>query len=179
MFRDRIPVGHSLFCLSIAKLCSLKCQLCIDLCGQLAGNSLLSNEFSFKEMKTLGQSKISSYCLCLWCKSRELKGRGSPKFPAAMVESFSPDHLKAIKIYWPETHLELYIASVKSRSVREHLTSLLFWISCLTFTHTRLACLPKMSQSWVFYEKLLERVAYGILSNINDGATLRKYVERL
>ena len=27
--------------------------------------------------------------------------------------------------------------------------------------------------------KLLERVAYGILSNIKDGTTLRKYVERL
>ena len=31
----------------------------------------------------------------------------------------------------------------------------------------------------MFYEKLLERVAHGILSNINDGATVRKYVERL
>ena len=31
----------------------------------------------------------------------------------------------------------------------------------------------------MFYKKLLEIVAYAILSNINDGATLRKYVERL
>ena len=29
------------------------------------------------------------------------------------------------------------------------------------------------------YRKLLDRVAFRILSNINDGAPLRKYVERL
>ena len=29
------------------------------------------------------------------------------------------------------------------------------------------------------YRKLLDRVTFRILANINDGATLRKYVERL
>ena len=28
---------------------------------------------------------------CDWCKSREVGGRGSPRFPITMVESFSPD----------------------------------------------------------------------------------------
>ena len=37
------------------------------------------NEFSFEEMRTWGQSKISSCCLCVWCKSREMGGRGSPR----------------------------------------------------------------------------------------------------
>ena len=33
---------------------------------------------------------------------------------------------------------------------------------------------------WVFYKKLLDRVAYGILSNISEGwSALRKYVEHL
>ena len=81
----------------------------------------------------------------VWWKSRKLGGRGSPRFPTAMVERFSADLLPAIKSYWPETHLESYTASPKPRSVKEHLTSLLFWISCLTITHTRLSCLPKMS----------------------------------
>ena len=76
-------------------------------------------------------------------------------------------------------HLELYTALAKSRSLSKHLTSFLFWITCLTIIHTRLACLLKMSYSLVFHEKLLERVAYGILSNTSDEATLRKYVECL
>ena len=31
----------------------------------------------------------------------------------------------------------------------------------------------------MFYKNLLDRAPYGFLSNINDGATLQKYVERL
>ena len=38
-------------------------------------------EFSFKEMRMWDQSKISSYCFCVWCESRELGGRGSSRFP--------------------------------------------------------------------------------------------------
>ena len=73
-FQDCFPVGHTFFCLSIAKLCILKCQLCLGLCGQLADHyshffslihPLLSNEFPFKEMRMFGQSKILSCCLCL------------------------------------------------------------------------------------------------------------------
>ena len=64
----------------------------------------LVGEFSFKEMRTLGQT--SSSCLCVSCKSRELGGQGSPRFPTPMVESFSADLLPAIECYWTESHLK-------------------------------------------------------------------------
>ena len=50
-----------------------------------------------KEMRMLGESKISSCCICVLCKSRVLGGRGSPRFPCLTpaVESFS-DLLQAI-----------------------------------------------------------------------------------
>ena len=35
-----------------------------------------------KEMKTQAQSKISSCCFCVWCKPRELGGRGVQDFPS-------------------------------------------------------------------------------------------------
>ena len=38
------------------------------------------DEFSLKEMRTWGQSKISFCFLCVWCKSREMGGRRSPIF---------------------------------------------------------------------------------------------------
>ena len=34
-----------------------------------------------KEMRTRCQSNISSFCFCVWCKSRVLEGRVSPRFP--------------------------------------------------------------------------------------------------
>ena len=48
-------------------------------------------EFSFKGVKTRGQSKVSSYCLCIWCESRELGSRGSSRFSCVtpVVEAFS------------------------------------------------------------------------------------------
>ena len=49
------------------------------------------DEFSFKEMRMWGQFKISSCCICDWCESREMGGRGSPRLPTPMVESFSAD----------------------------------------------------------------------------------------
>ena len=73
-----------------------------------------------KEMKTHGESKISSSCFCVWCKSKELGGWGSPGLP----------------------------------------------------------CLNQVGKSFVRptsnYNKLLGRVAFRILSNIHDGALLRK-----
>ena len=81
------------------------------------------DEFSFKEMHMWGKPKTSSCFLCVWCKSKELGGRGSTRSPTSMVESFSVDFLPAIESYWT--------------------------------------------------------VAFRILSNINDGAPLRKYVEPL
>ena len=63
------------------------------------------DEFSFKEMSImLGQPKISSCCLCVWYKSKELRGRGSTRFPTSIVESFSADFLPAIESYWTEPH---------------------------------------------------------------------------
>ena len=38
------------------------------------------DEFSLKEMRTWGQSKILSYCLCVWCESKELGRRWSIRF---------------------------------------------------------------------------------------------------
>ena len=65
------------------------------------------HEFSFKEMSIMwGQPKISSCCLCVWCKSKELGGRGSTRFPTSIVESFSADILAAIESYWKESHLK-------------------------------------------------------------------------
>ena len=78
-------------------------------CFQPYPRPLLLDEFSFKEMRTQSQTKISSCCLYVWCKSRELGGRGSPRFPTPMVESFSADLLLAIKCYWAKSHLELFI----------------------------------------------------------------------
>ena len=53
------------------------------------------DEFSLKEMRTWGQSKISSYCFFVWCKSRELGARRSSRFPRVMlvVEIFSSDRV--------------------------------------------------------------------------------------
>ena len=50
----------------------------------------LVDEF-LKEMRTWGQSKISSYCFCVQCESRESGGRGSSRFPCVtpVVENSS------------------------------------------------------------------------------------------
>ena len=45
---------------------------------------------------------------CVWCKSRELGGRGSPRFPSVtpVAEGFSSDLLQAVISYWADPHLE-------------------------------------------------------------------------
>ena len=55
-----------------------------------------------KEMRTQCQSKISSCCFCVWCKSRESGDRMNPRFPCVtpMVERFSSDLLRTIINYW-------------------------------------------------------------------------------
>ena len=45
-------------------------------CFQPYPRPLLLDEFSIKEMRTQSQTKISSCCLYVWCKTRELGGRG-------------------------------------------------------------------------------------------------------
>ena len=69
----------------------------------------LEDELSFKEMRMCGQYKISFCCICDWCESREMGGRGSVRLPTPMVESFSADLLPAIKSYWAESPFELLI----------------------------------------------------------------------
>ena len=110
-----------------------------NFCGQLADyyshvfsviHTLPLDEFSFKEIRTWGQSKISSCCLCVWCKSRELGGKGSSRFPTPTMESFSADLLPAIKGYWAELNLELFTLLRLNPGVRgEHLTCVLSWIA--------------------------------------------------
>ena len=39
------------------------------------------DEFSLKKMRTWAQYKISCYCFCVWCESRESGGRESSRFP--------------------------------------------------------------------------------------------------
>ena len=39
------------------------------------------DEFSFKEMRTWGQSKFTSYCICVWCESGEFGARWGSRFP--------------------------------------------------------------------------------------------------
>ena len=53
------------------------------------------DEFSFKELRTWGQSKISSSCICVWCESGELRRRRSSRFPCVtpVVETFSIDRV--------------------------------------------------------------------------------------
>ena len=48
------------------------------------------------------------FWFCVWCKSRELGGRGIPRFPCltAVMESFYSDFLWAIISYWTKSHLE-------------------------------------------------------------------------
>ena len=55
-----------------------------------------------------GSAQDFIFWFCVWCKSRELGGRVSPRFPCvtSVMESFSSVLLQAIIIYWEESHLE-------------------------------------------------------------------------
>ena len=46
-------------------------------------------------MGTLGQSKISSFYICVWCEAGELGGRRRSRFPcvASEVETFDSDRV--------------------------------------------------------------------------------------
>ena len=63
---------------------------------------------SFKEVKW--RRGVSPFILwfCVWCKSRELRDRVSPRFPCVtpVMESFSSNLLQATISYWTELHLE-------------------------------------------------------------------------
>ena len=80
------------------------------------------DEFSFKEIRTYGQSKISSCCLCVWCKSTEMGVGGGPEGGGRRSPIFIND---GELLHRPSS-----------------------------------------------YRKLLDRDAFRILSNINDGVPL-------
>ena len=86
------------------------------------------DEFSFKEMRMWGQPKTSSCCLCVWCKSKELGGRGSTRFPTSMSKSFSADFLPAIENYWTESHLE-FCQSSTTELLCKNMWSAFRWLS--------------------------------------------------
>ena len=64
---------------------------------------------SLKEVKR-GRGSVPDFILrfCVWCKSRELRGRVSPRFPfvTPVMESFTSDILQITIRYWAESHLE-------------------------------------------------------------------------
>ena len=62
----------------------------------------------FKEMRTQGQLKSSFSCFCVWCKSKEFGGKGSPRFLCviSVMKSFSLGLLRATISYWADWHVE-------------------------------------------------------------------------
>ena len=59
--------------------------------------SLFLSLVLLKEMRKRGESKISSCWFCVLCKSKELGGRGKPRFPCITpVMEGSSDLLRAI-----------------------------------------------------------------------------------
>ena len=85
----------------------------------------LVDEFSFKEMRTWGQSKISFCCLCVWSKSTEMGEERVQDSP--VVESFSTD-LPARESYWTESHLKFCLTST-TEFLRESMWSTFSWLS--------------------------------------------------
>ena len=59
-----------------------------------------------------------------------------------MMESFSADFLGAIKRYWVEFHLELFILLCLIPERKGSISSAAFMDSYMTISHTRLVCLP-------------------------------------
>ena len=73
---------------------------------------------SLKEMRTWRESKISSFCFCVWCRSRELRVTESPRFSSVthVVESFFSDLPQVIISNCAEFHLESCQRSNMERS---------------------------------------------------------------
>ena len=64
--------------------------------------------------------------------SREVGGRGSPRFPAPVVENFSADLLPATKGYWTGSPLKLcMLLWLNRRAQGKHLTSLFSQVAAL------------------------------------------------
>ena len=88
------------------------------------------DEFSFKKMRMWGQSKISSCCICVWCKSREIGGKGGGK---VSPQTFLP----TVKVRVRVNFEILYIALTKSRSARRASYQSVFMDSCMAVCLTR------------------------------------------
>ena len=57
------------------------------------------DESSFKEMRTWGRSKITFYCICVWCETAEIAGGRSSWFPCVTpVADIFPLDRVAIRI---------------------------------------------------------------------------------
>ena len=68
-------------------------------------------DFGFRSGVTQGnedEEPVQDFISFFLCKSEELGGKRSPRFPrvALVVESFSSDLLRAIITCWAESHLE-------------------------------------------------------------------------
>ena len=63
--------------------------------------------FSGKRNEYVGSVQDFIFWFCIWCKSRELRGRMSPRFPCVtpMMESFSSVLLRTIISYRTKPHL--------------------------------------------------------------------------
>ena len=67
--------------------------------------------YAFRSGVTQGnedEEPVQDFVSFFWCKSGELGGKRSPRFPrvALVVESFSSGLLQAIITCWAESHLE-------------------------------------------------------------------------
>ena len=123
----KVKILHSAtklsFCSLLVTFCSLLvifCSLLITFCSLLVTSGSLLVTFcsllvTFCSLLVTFCSLIFTRCsllfaryFCVWCKSRELGGKKSPRFPSVtpVVEGFSSDLLQAVIRYWADSHLE-------------------------------------------------------------------------
>ena len=130
--------------------------------------------FSFlvllKEMRTRGGSKISFCCLYVSCKSRKLRGRGSPRFPCvtSVVES-AWDILRAV----------ILLGRVAYKTLSNVHDEVLLWnnqrLSYVDHSHKKSPLqLFDRTLKWSFQIKSHKIISFRIISNII--VTLEKVV---
>ena len=94
-------------CLLLVNFCSLLvsfCSLLVNFCLLLVTFCLLLVAFC-SLLVTFCSSIVARY-FCVWYKSKELGGRGSPRFPSVtpVLEGFSSYFLQAVISYWADSH---------------------------------------------------------------------------
>ena len=118
------------FCFSLITFCSLLvsfCLLLVTFCSSLVTFSLLLISFcsllaTFCLLLVTVSSLLVTFCsllvtfcsllfaryFCVWCKSRELRNKTSPRFHSGtpVVEGFSSDLLQAVISYWADSRLK-------------------------------------------------------------------------